>query len=247
MSTSAQQQANKQNAQRSTGPRTDEGKQRSSQNALKHGLCAKNPLIRGEDPDDFYRHGAQLEFQLRPANPVEEDLVEQIIDITWRLKRFARIESGVINEFYDTTAEQLANQGKDEDLIGKALAHHNRLDALSRLSRYEGQLSRRYHSAMKELREARKQRGRSGFFSGLDSQSRAKPQAESSGATDRSPETGAESEMTEPTQSIETLLESIAPMNSPAGKLDLSDLSPADFQRIHEEGPAGIGNPEAQK
>ena len=53
----------------------EEGKQRTSQNALKHGLYATDPLIRGEDPDDFYQHGAELEYQLRPANAVEEDLV----------------------------------------------------------------------------------------------------------------------------------------------------------------------------
>ena len=75
MSTAAQQQANKQNAKHSTGPRTEEAKQRTSQNALKHGLYATDPLIRGEDPDDFYQHGAELEYQLRPANAVEEDLV----------------------------------------------------------------------------------------------------------------------------------------------------------------------------
>ena len=135
MSTAAQQQANKENAQHSTGPRTDEGKQRTSQNALKHGLYATDPLIRGEDPDDFYQHGAELEYQLRPANAVEEDLVEQIIDITWRLKRCARIESAVINELYDTVAEQPQNHDKDPDqLLGKALTHN---DALSRHSRRE--------------------------------------------------------------------------------------------------------------
>ena len=48
MSTAAQQRANKENAKHSTGPRTAEGKQRSSQNALKHGLCALDPLIPGE-------------------------------------------------------------------------------------------------------------------------------------------------------------------------------------------------------
>ena len=50
MATAAQQRANQENAQHSTGPRTAEGKQRSSQNALKHGLCALDPLIPGEDP-----------------------------------------------------------------------------------------------------------------------------------------------------------------------------------------------------
>jgi len=93
MTTAAQRKANKQNAQHSTGPRTEQGKQRSSQNALKHGFRAKDPLIPGEDPDHYYRHSAELESELQPAGPLEKNLVDQIVDITWRLKRFARIEA----------------------------------------------------------------------------------------------------------------------------------------------------------
>ncbi len=72
------------------------------------------------------------------------------------MKRCARIESAVINELYDTVAAQPQNHDKDPDqLLGKALTHN---DALSRHSRRETQLARRYHAAMKELREARKRR-----------------------------------------------------------------------------------------
>jgi hypothetical protein len=245
MSTAAQQQANKENAQHSTGPRTDEGKQRSSLNALKHGLYATDPLIRGEDPDDFYKHGADLEFQLRPANAVEEDLVEQIIDITWRLKRCARIESAVINELYDTVAAQPQNHDKDPDqLLGKALAHS---DALSRHSRCETRLARRYQGAMKELRELRKQRARSAFFSGLEDAPRPKPQAESSADTDPAPDTNGDAEMTEPTQSVATLLESIAPINPPDREPDPGDLGISDPHPIQPETQRELAHQEAAK
>ncbi len=245
MSTAAQQKANKQNAQHSTGPRTDEGKQRTSQNALKHGLYATDPLIRGEDPDDFYQHGAELEYQLRPANAVEEDLVEQIIDITWRLKRCARIESAVINELYDTVAEQPQNHDKDPaQLLGKALTHN---DALSRHSRRETQLARRYHAAMKELREARKRRAQSAFFSGLDAALRPKPQAESTADSDPAPETNRDAEMTEPTQSVATLLESIAPINPPDRDPDPVAPGLSDLHPIQPETQGEIANQEAAK
>ena len=260
MSTAAQQQANKQNAQHSTGPRTAEGKKRSSLNALKHGLRAKEPLIPGENRDDFYRHGAELEFHLRPANPVEENLVEQIIDITWRLKRCARIESALINELFDSTAEQPENQDADRNrLLGKALAPDSRLAVLNRLDRHEAHLGRRYHSAMKELREARKPRGQAGFFDGLYSglvpKPKAEPKAESaaesdgetSGAADPAPDTGAEFEMTEPTQSIVTLLESIAPMKNTNGESDPSDLSITEFYQRRPASSGQTGNQEAAK
>ncbi|HUG82012.1 MAG TPA: hypothetical protein VML01_10135 [Bryobacterales bacterium] len=251
MSTAAQQQANKQNAQYSTGPRTEEGKKRSSLNALKHGLRASAPLIPGENRDDFCRHGAELEVHLRPANAVEEDLVEQIIDITWRLKRCGRIESALINELFDSTAEQPENQDADRNrLLGKALVPDSRLAALNRLDRHEAHLGRRYHSAMKELLEARKRRRQAAFFNGLYAP-KAKPaaesDAESAAAADPAPGTGAESEMTEQTQSIVTLLESIAPMKNPTAEPDPSTPGITEFYMRYPQSPGQTGNREAAK
>ena len=56
MATDAQIQANRENAKKSTGPRTPEGKARVSKNALKHGLLAQDSVIPGEDPAEFDRH-----------------------------------------------------------------------------------------------------------------------------------------------------------------------------------------------
>lgn len=88
--------SNKQNAQLSTGPRTSEGKQSSSQNALKHGLRALSPLLPDErqaDYDEFRR--AHLE-SLRPVGATEETLALQAIHAWWRLLRFERIETGLL-------------------------------------------------------------------------------------------------------------------------------------------------------
>ena len=184
MSTAAQQRANQQNAKHSTGPRTAEGKQRSSQNAIKHGLCALDPLIPGEDPDAFQEHFCEMEQDLKPATAIESNLVEQIADVSWRLKRLSRIEAAVLTAFYDATAEQPLNQGNNTDqLLGKALAHHDRLDALNRLSRYEAQLSRRYHRALKEFRDLRKERIRSLNFSGAFGRLAAKLQPQQPAST----------------------------------------------------------------
>ncbi len=252
MSTAAQQKANQENAQHSTGPRTAEGKQRSSQNALKHGLCALDPLIPGEDPDAFQQHFCEIELDLQPATAIESNLVEQIADVSWRLKRLSRIEAAVITAFYDATAEQPLNQGNDTDqLLGKALAHHNRLDALNRLSRYEAQLTRRYHRALKEFRDLRKERIRSVNLSGAFSRRAAKPQPtrpnEWSGDLDRPPNIGSKSKNTEPTQSIATLLESIAPMNGPANDPGPSTPAITNFHQIHHESPGHTANLEAGK
>ena len=227
MTTAAQRKANKKNAQHSTGPRTDEGKQRSSQNALKHGFRAKDPLIPGEDPDEFDRHSVDLETELRPVSYLELNLVEQIIDITWRLKRFPRIEAAVINELYDSAAEHPRNHDKDGDqLLGKSLAHSN---ALNRLSRYEAQLARRYHNTMKELRELRKRRRASAFLSGLAA--------------------GSKAQAVEPTQSTASPLEPTTQANVSASAPDRahnpSRLDVAQFHRTNPQDPARTGNQEA--
>ena len=222
MTTAAQRKANKQNAQHSTGPRTKQGKQRSSQNALKHGFRAKDPLIPGEDPDEFDRHSVDLETELRPVSYLELNLVEQIIDITWRLKRFPRIEAAVINELHDSAAEQPQNHDKDANqLLGKSLAHSN---ALNRLSRYEAQLARRYQNTMKELRELRKRRRASAFLSGLAA--------------------GSEAKAVEPTQSTASLLESTAPTTDPDHEPDSNRLGVAEFHRTNPQDPARTGNQE---
>ena len=242
MATAAQQRANQENAQHSTGPRTAEGKQRSSQNALKHGLCALDPLIPGEDPDAFQQHFCEIELDLQPASAIESNLVEQIADISWRLKRLSRIEAAVITAFYDATAEQPHNQGNHTDqLLGKALAHHNRLDALNRLSRYEAQLSRRYHRALKEFRDTRQRRIRGLNLSGAFGRLAAKLQPK------QPANTGDKSKNTEPTQSIATLLESIAPMDGPVPDPDPSTPAITNFHQIHPKPPGRIANLEAGK
>ena len=156
MSSRSQKRANKQNAQHSTGPRTDEGKQRSSQNALKHGLRSKHPIMPGEDPAEYQQKLDKLRADLRPLNALEEDLVEQIADTSWRLKRLSRIEAAVNAYHLDRSASKEHNAGKDEHhILGDTFTGYALTD-LQRLSRYEAQLSRRYHRAVKELRDLRK-------------------------------------------------------------------------------------------
>ena len=53
MTSEKQRKANRQNAKKSTGPRTEDGKASTSQNALKHGLLARDAVLPGEDPADF--------------------------------------------------------------------------------------------------------------------------------------------------------------------------------------------------
>ena len=66
MATEKQIQANRNNAKKSTGPRTEQGKAASSQNALKHGLLARDAVLPGEDPADYEAQIAALEADIQP-------------------------------------------------------------------------------------------------------------------------------------------------------------------------------------
>lgn len=82
--------ANRRNARKSTGPVTDSGKAAASQNALRHGLTARQIASTDERGADFADFAAALHRDLAPEGEVEEQLAEQVIVAAWRLRRAAR-------------------------------------------------------------------------------------------------------------------------------------------------------------
>ncbi len=96
MTTKAQRNANRENAKKSTGPRTEEGKTRVATNALKHGLLARDAVLPSEDLADFDSQLSALEADIQPANSLESELVRQIADAQWRMRRLTRLETGFL-------------------------------------------------------------------------------------------------------------------------------------------------------
>jgi hypothetical protein len=88
--------ANRINAQRSSGPRTELGKSRSKMNALKHGLSAKKIVIGDEDPKEFEALRAALERDWQPETAFESELVDQLAGSLWRLRRVPAIEAAIV-------------------------------------------------------------------------------------------------------------------------------------------------------
>jgi hypothetical protein len=98
MASAAQVVANIENATHSTGPRTEEGKVRASQNAIKHGLTSnKCLLLPDEDEAEFREFSSQLKYTYAPENSVETELVDDIISIQWRRKRAAAFEARILS------------------------------------------------------------------------------------------------------------------------------------------------------
>jgi hypothetical protein len=79
--------ANRRNAQTSTGPRTDEGKERSKYNALSHGQTARSTLLPGEDPAALNALRREMLDDLQPRNSLEATLIVQIADDKWITNR----------------------------------------------------------------------------------------------------------------------------------------------------------------
>jgi len=87
MTSEAQINANRQNAQHSTGPRTEEGKARSSRNNLSVGLYTRVDFVQ-PDERDFYRDFCnKMYLELAPEGLLEETLVASITGASWRLRR----------------------------------------------------------------------------------------------------------------------------------------------------------------
>jgi hypothetical protein len=100
MSTEAQIAANRLNAQKSTGPRTDAGKAVSSRNAVKHTALAKALLVTSqshqESSSEFSALCDEYHTSLEPVGPLEEMLVDRIVTAVWRMRRVRHAESGEI-------------------------------------------------------------------------------------------------------------------------------------------------------
>jgi hypothetical protein len=160
MATDKQIAANRRNSQRSTGPRTPEGKARSSRNHLIHGLTATG-LLDGESPERLAAIQDDLRAQCRPQGILEEILVERMALAYFRLGRFGPVEAFLLQrEAAEPTHEQLREKYGDEipewkknarqyDRVTKSYLANQK--SLHRLSLYEARLERSFDRALHDL------------------------------------------------------------------------------------------------
>src|SRR5688500_14060020 len=87
--------ANRINAQKSTGPRTLEGKQQSRCNALRHGLTAETVITALESAADYRAFEASILAEHNPRTMTERELVTRLASLLWRLRRSTSIETGL--------------------------------------------------------------------------------------------------------------------------------------------------------
>ena len=95
MSSFRQIDANRRNAQRSTGPVTEEGKKRSRRNALRHGLTAETVIDALEDAEDYAAFEMAVTTDYDAQSAVKRELVLRLASVLWRLRRATAIENGL--------------------------------------------------------------------------------------------------------------------------------------------------------
>jgi hypothetical protein len=126
---------NRANAQYSTGPKTEAGKQTSSLNALRHGLTGQIVVIPTDDPQAYQAHLESFKKEYDPQGATESNMVQALADASWRLNRIAALET---------------------DALG--LAIESRFKALGILSMHSQRLSRQFGKTVTELHQLQKTR-----------------------------------------------------------------------------------------
>lgn len=173
MTTDRQYAANRQNALRSTGPRTAGGRVRSSQNATTHGLTATRVVLDGEDEEEFLNLQAAIreEFEAqKPRGALELQLIMQVAATLWRLRRVPEIEAALFGylaslqkaEAQSSAADPFVVLGLDDphssaragatDGFGRVCdLVVNGGDALGKIARYEAALMRKFEDLLEKL------------------------------------------------------------------------------------------------
>ncbi len=155
---------NRQNAARSRGPISPEGKRRVSLNALRHGLTGHTVVLPSEDLAAYQKHCGQFHTELKPQGLIESRCVQTIADTYWRLDRIRAMENTLFGlAAYEPTGEAESEVSPDP-LIHSALAQAKALeqhsDLLTRLSLYEHRLNRTLEKAKAELKLLQQERAK---------------------------------------------------------------------------------------
>ena len=150
---------NKANAQKSTGPRTAAGKQRSSLNALRHGLTGHTIVLPTEDHSAYQRHSHAFLDEYRPKEATETQLVQSLIDSSWQLNRAAAVETNLFSLGITEMEDRIrANHPEAETALAMALAYREHNRAFANIGIYRQRLAREFERTLILLRQIQAER-----------------------------------------------------------------------------------------
>ena len=154
-----QMEANRRNAQHSTGPRTEAGLKISSLNALRHGLTSRVVVLPSEDLCAYKKFSDEFLASLAPATFPETQCAQTIIDTQWRLNRVRSLEEGMLAHGHSSPAgQQDYGHPQVHGALTQAAVFLEHSQAFVNLSMHEQRLYRILTTATKALDEMQSKR-----------------------------------------------------------------------------------------
>jgi hypothetical protein len=156
--TEAQLTARRENAQHSTGPRTLEGRKRSSLNAFRHGLTGQIIVHTPEDREAFNKHCDGIREALAPVGALEIDLAQAIAEDRWRLNRARALENAIFALGQSEDVPQESDHPELDAALAQGRTWMAHAHQLQLLTTYEGRISRSVEKNMGQLRALQAER-----------------------------------------------------------------------------------------
>jgi hypothetical protein len=155
MTTEKQLAANRANAAKSTGPRSETGKARSRQNAISHGFTAQMLIVDGEKASHYAALLRDLHQEFDPQGGVEREYVGQLANLAWRLRRIPAFEAAMLGRLgSQVDLKAYAEEFHATVHIGFAMERALESGLLDKLSRYEVYLMRQFRRTRVDLENA---------------------------------------------------------------------------------------------
>ena len=153
--------ANRRNAQRSTGPRTEAGRARSSINALRHGITGQVSIMTTEDRAAHDKFVQELIDRLRPEDPLELQFASVIAEDFWRLQRIRSVENDMLAlGNFSAAAEIDVDHPEIHTSLTRARTFLDHSKDFERLTLYEQRINRAIEKNRKQLDELQAERKR---------------------------------------------------------------------------------------
>jgi hypothetical protein len=150
--------SNAQNALRSTGPRTPDGKTASSRNAIRHGVYSEAIIVLGEEQHDFDSLREGMAVSLEPIGSLEEGLVDRLSRLWWRMERVGKAEMEALKAGADYAQRQHQKRIPEPTHVAFFTWTTNGSGHLERLGRYETQLEKSFFRILHELERVQARR-----------------------------------------------------------------------------------------
>ena len=152
--------ANRENASHSTGPRTPEGKKRSSLNALRHGLTGQVVVMPSEDLQAYQAFVDERIQDFAPKSGLEKQLALDLAGTMWKLNRLSTIENGLYAMgHHDNADRNNVDRAEVHTVLTAATTYEEHSKSLDNLNLQESRLRRGFHKSLKlyqDMQECRR-------------------------------------------------------------------------------------------